>query len=198
MVSPGKPTSALERWAAQPHTRKGWPQTGIWKLAGTVPVFVIVCRELPIVPETLLFRLMGDKATLSHALLEVARTREPWVTPYIEMLVRRKVMVTQPGYQPDDNDEDFKRQFEKVADDFITSLRQEGREEGRDEGRGEGREEVAMALLPRMLQLRLGRALTSAELAHLHASIAVTPSEELADRILTDSPERLSAWLESV
>jgi len=99
-------------------------------------------------------------------------------------------MVTQPGYQPDDNDEDFKRQFEKVADDFITSLRQEGR--------GEGREEVAMALLPRMLQLRLGRALTSAELAHLHASIAVTPSEELADRILTDSPERLSAWLESV
>jgi len=103
-------------------------------------------------------------------------------------------MVTQPGYQPDDNDEDFKRQFEKVADDFITSLRQEGR----DEGRGEGREEVAMALLPRMLQLRLGRALTSAELAHLHASIAVTPSEELADRILTDSPERLSAWLESV
>ena len=105
-------------------------------------------------------------------------------------------MVTQPGYQPDDNDEDFKRQFEKVADDFITSLRQEGHKEGHKEGRKEGGDEATLGILKRQLQLRLGRPLTDVESDHLRAHIDGPAAADIAERILTDSADQLAAWLE--
>jgi len=45
---------------------------GSWRLASTVPIFVIVCNELPTTPQTLIFRLMGTGDTLLAALRELA------------------------------------------------------------------------------------------------------------------------------
>ena len=88
--------SALEAWGARPHTQADWPEAGVWRLASHIPIFVLVCRDLPETPQTLLFRLMGARNTLRRALLELKACDEPWTLQYKDLLVRRHVMVAKP------------------------------------------------------------------------------------------------------
>jgi len=70
VITHGRPLSALEAWGARPHTQADWPEAGVWRLASHIPIFVLVCRDLPETPQTLLFRLMGARNTLRRTLLE--------------------------------------------------------------------------------------------------------------------------------
>jgi len=195
VITPGRPRAALAGWGAQGHTSKGWPSRGLYRLACTVPTFVVVCRELPIAPDTLVLRLLGRGETLHTALLELAALNAPWTVTFKELLIERHIMVAQPQYPRDGHDQDFVQQFATVAKQFVHDLREEGREEGRDEGREEGREEGALRPLARLLQLRLGRPLADAERDALKARLHTHDPEALTERIFTEAPDPLLAWL---
>jgi len=183
VITHGRPLSALEAWGARPHTEPDWPEQGIWRLATLVPIFVIVCRELPETPQTLLLRLMGARNTLRRALNELKACDEPWTHPYKDLLVRRHVMVAQPHYPRTKDDDDFLQQFADVADQFVTNLRQEGRQEGRQD------------LLRRLFGLRLQRPLTDAEADLLRQREDELGTDPLNELVLTATAEEIEAWL---
>jgi len=187
VITPGRPRAALAGWGGQGHTSAGWPSRGIYRLSCTVPTFVVVCRELPTTPDTLVLRLLGRGNTLRTALIELAALKAPWTLTFKDLLVERHIMVAQSDYPRDEHDQDFVQQFATVAKQFVQDIREEGREEGRDEG--------ALRPLLRLLQLRLGRPLAEVECDALKARLHTHDHEALTERIFTEPPEQLLAWL---
>ncbi len=72
----------------------------------------------------------------------------------------------------------------------LDAVRDEGREEGLEDGRKE-----AVALIERQLARRIGRALTDAERATLHARVSASGLGPVGDIVFDLDPPALASWL---
>ncbi|TAK27347.1 MAG: Rpn family recombination-promoting nuclease/putative transposase [Myxococcaceae bacterium] len=84
---------------------------------------------------------------------------------------------------------------EQDARGALSFARAEGKAEGKAEGRAEGRAEGELAVLERIIERRLGRALTEAERGVLGAQQAELGADGVSERALEGSAEDLARWL---
>ena len=194
ILSPGKPEAALTAWEAQPDT-EDWLE-GFWRLSKAMQVHLIVIRDLPDLPSTLIHRLLGRGDTLQRALEELAALRGAWALPFKENLLRRRIMLNETTPDAlDDDDKDTLERLTAVADKFMQDLYKRANEDGEERGEKRGERRASLTLLARQAQLRLGHPLTVAQRAVLEAHIKREPPDALADKLLLLTPEELVEWL---
>jgi hypothetical protein len=116
---------------------RGFTQ-GVYEAPAVLHTGLVVLRQLPEKPSTLILRLMGAGQTLRRALVELERlpegTRERHVA-LPALLEYRAVVLEQPARTPEDEE------FLMDTQDIVQRLKDEGRIEGQREGRIKGQRE---------------------------------------------------------
>lgn len=179
VLSPGKPRKALAEFEARPDTV--FEVKGFYRLPKALRMNVIVIRELPRTPETLLFRLMGRGTTYKRAVDELAERMPDDLAMHIASLIKRWIEVQEHSDQVSDmlTQEliDHTRRALEQRDAFI---RQQGKAE----------------LLERVVAQRLGRVLTEPEQEALRHHITEAGSSDALIAVVLDlTPQQLTEWL---
>ena len=193
LLCAGAPHRALREFAARP--MPGWPR-GFHDLGDALPLSIVVLAGLDETPDTLALRLLGAGATMRCALVDLrampaGAVRDAIVRRVVELHHDRNARA--PGTIDDPEEEELMKQLPFV-EELERRCRDEGRTEGRAEGRTEGRTEGSLAMVLRIVERRLGRALSDAEAGVLRARVV-----RLGDRALDDALDldaaALDAWL---
>jgi hypothetical protein len=186
MISPGRPRSLIAHTGMK--LMDDWP-SGFWHMDGQFRVHLIVVRDLPATPDTLLLRLLGNGERLERAMAELDELpqRSPLRQRLAEVALawRGKIFETsreKPMMSPE---------TQALYDELKHQLRSEGwkegrkagRQEGRKAGRQEGRKAGEQALVRKLLTLRFGKLPPDAEQRLKRASLAEL--ERWAERVLT-------------
>jgi hypothetical protein len=153
LLSAGRPEVVLRTYETQP--MRDWP-VGFWHVRPPDPVHLVIVRELPELPETLLLRLFGRGPTLVQALRELealppARFERQVALPLV-LAFRRGIS------QNDLEEHDMQAYQELMAvyAEIINEAQEKGLRKGRRAGRKEGRAEGERAILVRLLTQRFG------------------------------------------
>jgi hypothetical protein len=188
VLSAGRPEAVLHAYEARP--MPDWPP-GFWHMRPAEPVHLVVVRELPQEPETLLLRLFGRGPTLAQALRELETlapdTPEQRVVLPVVVAFRRAISHN----DLEEHDMNAFQQLMAVYADIIHEAQEKGVEQGirkgRKEGRKEGQKEGLMkgerAVLVRLLTRRFGP-LPREGLARIRRADLAT-LERWTDRVLT-------------
>jgi hypothetical protein len=192
IVSAGRPEAALHAYHAQPMA--DWP-AGFWHTRPAARMHVVIVRELPEVPETLLLRLLGRGPTLDQALRELERLAPDTLERRLALPL---VLAFSKAISQNDLEEHDMQPLQKlmaVYADIISEAqetglergirkgRATGRKEGRVTGRKEGLVEGERAILSRLLTRRFGPLPAAATARIRGASLATI--ERWSDRLLT-------------
>jgi hypothetical protein len=208
IISPGRPRSLLAELAMRP--MDDWP-AGFWHMAGTIHVHLVVVRDLPVVRNTLLLRLLDRGKRLQRAIAELDELprRSRLRRGLIHLLVawRPKIFETSSEdnmlspeskalyveWEAKIRGEGIKKGLEKGLEkgrkEGIEKGRKEGIKAGKEQGIKAGKEqgikEGERALVRRQLTLRFGKLPAGAERRIARASLAEL--ERWAERVLTAS-----------
>jgi hypothetical protein len=200
IVTAGRPEAALHAYHAQPMS--DWP-AGFWHTRPAARMHVVIVRELPELPETLLLRLLGRGPTLDQALRELERLAPDTLErrPALPLVLAFSKAISQNDLE--DHDMQPLQKLMAVYADIISEAqetglergirkghargRKEGRATGRKEGRATGRKEGLVegerAILSRLLTRRFGPLPAAATARIQRADLATI--ERWSDRLLT-------------
>ena len=182
ILTAGRPAVVLRTYQSQP--MRDWP-AGFWHLRSPDPVHLVIVRELPETPETLLLRLFGRGPTLAQAVGEL-ETLPP------DNFARQAALPLALAFrrwisQNDHEEQDMKayQQLMAIADEIRQDMQevQEAQEKGLRQARQEGLVEGERELLTRLLTRRFGPLPGDATARIRHADR--TTLERWTDRILT-------------
>jgi hypothetical protein len=134
--------------------------TGIYLLPEALQTGIIIVHQLPVIPETLWFRLMGNGAVQQAAMAEVATlpTGHPERESTLNLLVSYRMELA-AKQNPEPEEQELVMQLSPLYLEQLESSRQEGitigekRGEKRGEQRGElkGRQDIVLKLLVRQM-----------------------------------------------
>ena len=196
LVTTARPQSAIDAWRMKPMRR--WPRGCYASVVERGPRLVVT-PELPATRETLLLRLMGSDDVLQRALDDLsALPRDAWERAVVEPLValirrdlaRMGITLQLPEKDPVHDFKVIKAAWEVRK----TELRAEGKAEGLAEGKAEGLAEGLRPLM-RLVERRLGRALTETERDSLAARFDIVGPDRLGDVVLDLDSSALEAWI---
>jgi hypothetical protein len=194
MISPGRPRSLMANMLMQP--MEAWP-TGFWHVGGAYNVHLIVVRDLPASPDTLLLRLLDHGKRREQALAELDALPRSWLLRQrlVHVGLAWKTLMgesfeTTPMISPK-----AKAAYDRWENKVLAQGRKEGIEQGLEKGLEQGLEQglekgleqgIAQgkrALVRKLLMLRFGTLTANAERRIEHASLAEL--ELWAERVLT-------------
>jgi hypothetical protein len=170
MISPGQPRSLLGDLGMKP--MEHWP-TGFWHTAGTIHAHVIVLRDLPVIRDTLLLRLLDQGKRLQRALAELDELPPSSPLPHrlVEMALAWRHEMLKTTSEGDMIYSETKARYDAWKAKVL------------DEGIKQGKREGERALVRKQLTLRFGELPADAERRLERASLAKL--ELWAERVLT-------------
>ena len=174
ILSSGRPTSGLHGYGCK--RASGWPP-GIYLAPPRVRLGIVVIRELPVVRETLLLRLLGAGAVLQRAIRELKSL--PLDAPerhvVLPLLVRFRLEVPADPDQRTAEDREFLMSTQHIMDMWERQIREQGIRQGMERALA-----TARRSLLRLYEARFG----SAPLA-------------VRERIqATSDPDLLDCWID--
>ncbi|HEU4535698.1 MAG TPA: hypothetical protein VFS00_16335 [Polyangiaceae bacterium] len=201
----GRPVEVLSRLG---FARAPDAPGGVYRLAPGWATGLVVLRELPRTPDTLLLRLLTRGQTFTDTLQElVAMPHEAWERTLAEpVLVRLRFLDPAPhssnhsrsetmrdprGELLTEEEETALRQAMEIA---YQSVQQRATEAGLKDGLKEGLER-AFGVLARQFERRLGRPLDGRERAELRRRFDALGPDRLGDVVLDSGGDELAAWL---
>jgi hypothetical protein len=162
MISPGRPRSLMADMLMQP--MEGWP-TGFLQVGGKYNVHLIVVRDLPATPDTLLLRLLDNGERLQRAMAELDELPR-------RSRLRQRLLQVALAWQT--------QMFETFRNKPMMSPKTKALY---DEWENKAIEKGQRALVRKLLTLRFGDLTANAEQRLEHASLAEL--ELWAERVLT-------------
>ncbi|WP_428261220.1 DUF4351 domain-containing protein [Haliangium sp.] len=153
ILSTGRPRKSLRAYEAR--TMDGWP-AGCWQTRSVDQAHIVVLRDLPETPETLVLRLFARGKVLHRAIEDLAALplRHP---------LRRRARTVMLAFEPviikdmeRTGNMNALQKAQALYDEWNRKTEEVGRVEGRKEGRKEGREEGVRAVLTRLAAQRFG------------------------------------------
>jgi hypothetical protein len=178
MISPGRPRSLIAQLGMK--HMDDWP-SGFWYMDGQFHVHLVVVCDLPVEPDTLLLRLLGNGERLERAMAELDEL--PQRSPLRQRLSEVSLAWRGKIYETSRNKPMMSPETQARYDALKNELRSEGWKEGRKAGREEGRKAGERALVRKLLTLRFGKLPADAEQRLRRASLAEL--ERWAERVLT-------------
>ena len=176
-----RPNKALAELEARPDIDE-WPE-GFYRTAEALWLHVVVVRELPRTPETLLLRLMGRGRVLKGAMEELRRYVSDEVAELIIDALKRWQVVRSEQQEVDVSYQEVVEYSRKLLAEHEERIRQEASQEAR------------LGVLKSLCERRLGRPLLDDEVVGLRARLAETGDVGAMDAALERSAEQLAAWL---
>jgi hypothetical protein len=166
MITPGRPRSLIADMLMQP--MEHWP-TGFWQVGGKYNVHLIVVRDLPATPDTLLLRFLDHGERLERAFAELDALPQDWP-------LRQRLVQVALAWQT------------QISETFRTKLMMSPKtkalyDEWENKAIQKGIEKGKRALLRKQLMLRFGALPADAEERIEHASLAEL--ELWAERVLS-------------
>jgi hypothetical protein len=178
MISPGQPRSLLADLCMKP--MDDWP-TGFWHTAGKIHAHVIVVRDLPVIRDTLLLRLMDQGKRLQRAMAELDEL--PPGSPLRQRLVEVTVAWRKEMFETSNEDDMIYPETKARYAEWKAKVLDEGMKKGIEEGIKKGRKAGERALVRKQLILRFGELPADVERRLERASVARL--ERWAERLLT-------------
>jgi hypothetical protein len=190
IISPGRPRSLLAELAMRP--MDDWP-AGFWHMAGTIHVHLVVVRDLPVVRDTLLLRLLdrGKRLQRAFAELDELPPRSQLRRGLMQVMVAWRPKILETSSEDNMLSPETKALYaaweEKIIAKGIEKGRKEGIKAGKAQGikagKAQGIKEGERALVRKQLTLRFGKLSADAERRIARASLAEL--ERWAERVLT-------------
>jgi hypothetical protein len=136
--------------------KKKWPK-GFYFFGDTLRIGFVVVHQLPVIPETLLLRLLGRDEVQRKAIEELLELPQQPLTDFIreKITILRIMLKSQPNLST--NDQETLLNIDALYEDWRNQTLQEGRKEGQKEGRKEGRKEGDRTTLESMLMVKFGK-----------------------------------------
>ena len=163
---------------------------GIYLLAPGLQTGIIVIHQLPVTPETLLFRLMGRDRVQQTAMEEIAALpmEDPYRKSILDLLVSyRMELAAKQAVEPETDEQELIMQLSPLYLEQLESARQEG------EQRGEQRRQD---LVIRQLNRQVG--VIGVAIEEQVRSISTTQLESLGEALLDfKQMSDLLTWLQS-
>lgn len=149
ILSPGRPAEVLQDYVGAP--AEGW-QSGFYRCAPGLAMWIVVLAELPAAPETRLLRMFGPPSMQLAALreLDALPVDDPQRQPWIDILADvRYLFDDEPTPDPEEQAlmTELRQRWEREKAELRSSGKAEGRAEGKVEGKAEGKAEAVLAVL---------------------------------------------------
>jgi hypothetical protein len=130
LIVPTASAKTLAGCHAEP--RSGWLD-GFFFWGDTLRIGFVVIHQLPVVPETLLLRLLGRDAVQRQAVTELLQWQEqPQKTFIFDQIAKYQIML-KTSRTLSKEDQEVMVNIEPIYEAWANKKRQEGREEGREE-----------------------------------------------------------------
>ena len=135
VISSGNPATVIE--ALKLGGMAGWPK-GFWQREAFDSLYIVVARQLPKTPETVLLRLLGRGVTLREAIRELAtRPEHARAWRVIEpVLVAFRLAIPQDSLEEEDME--ALRELEAIYADWEQRLKEEAHQAGEQDGHRAG------------------------------------------------------------
>ncbi len=170
-------------------------ERGAYLLPAHFQTGIIVIHQLPRIPETLWFRLMGRGTVQENAISEVADlpANSPYKGNTLDLFLSLKLeLESKQSIEPEERN--LAMRLSTLYIEKLQEAQQIGRAEGRQEGRTEGRTEEGQALILRQLTRRVGNVPIEAEIQV--KALPLERLEELGEALLDFARiGDLLAWL---
>jgi Domain of unknown function (DUF4351) len=169
---------------------------GVYLLPVHFQAGIIVVHQLPKIPETVWFRLMGKGKVQQEAMLEVAALPEshPLQSNALDLFLSLKLeLEAKPSIEPEERE--LIMQLSPLLLEKIAIAKQEGRQEGHQEGRQEGETIGEARMVVRLLNRRFGE--VPNQLVVRIQQLTISQLEELGEALLDfDTIGELETWLD--
>jgi hypothetical protein len=192
ILSPMLSDATLQKFEAKP--RRGWEQ-GVYFLPSGLPGGLVATHKLPVIPRTLLLRLMARGKVQEQAIAELLALPDstPFKRQTIEHLAILQIQL-QIGQNLGVDERGLMMNLTPVYEQWRQAAVEEGEQRGRQEGQLEGQHRQAVALVLRQLPRRVGALPDS--LHETIRGISLPDLEELSEALMDfESMEDLTAWL---
>lgn len=165
---------------------------GIYLMGKGFQVGIIVAHQLPVTPETLLFRLMekGQVQLQAMAEVEALPADSPYREGLLELLASYRIdLASQVNVESDE--EEILMQLSPLYLETVEAIRQEARQEGEARGQMMGQQ----VLVVRLLDRQVGK--ISDEMTAAIKSLSTTQLESLGEALLDfEAINDLQKWLQ--
>ena len=161
-------------------------------MGDTLRMGLVVVHQLPVVPETLLLRLLGKGSVQRQAISELLELPEqPLKTVVLENLTKLQIMLKKRTTRTQD-EQDVMLNIDTLYEEWRNQAIQEGRQEGRQEEQSRQR-----SLILRLLTRRVG--VLPDEWSDRVRSLSMEQIELLGEALLDfQGAEDFRVWLERV
>jgi len=198
IISPGHPKLAIK--AMEATSAPGWPR-GFYLAPALADLMLVDVAQLPLEPQTLILRLLGQGETRRRAAEELYALPSNQVVFAIAEIVNKWWTVMTKSAEPQTHIfepemlEIAGKIVEKMKIDAIAIGEKRGKKQGKKQGKKEGKASAELHAAATVLGLRLGRELSAPERQRLGEHLASTDVDEVLRQIMSQPEDGLLGWL---